>query len=176
MNKSHWKHLCAVLAIFLLIGCQDMWDPDADSGAWAIYRLNDPTLTTYQIRNEPLSTLQLAPLPFITVQDIEVYHWKSHTFQCTRKVSDMLDSLARYGGSTQGRPFVVSINREPIYLGTFWWGYSSTMPCAPYVDILFAGRNQSCTIEAPPPALYADPRSDMRLYNALRRAHALSEE
>jgi hypothetical protein len=172
-------HLTLILfaTVGLLISsCQDVGEGDYADGEWALYRLADPTLTSDQLRNEPLSNLRLADVPFISARDILSYNWKTHSFECISKTDSLLDSLALHGGSTRGVPFVVTVNKAPIYVGSFWWGYSSMMPWSPYVELAFPRGHVSRSIQLPPLAGQPDPRSDMRIYWALRYAGVLTEE
>jgi len=162
--------------VLLVSSCQDLGVGDRADGEWAIYRLADPTVLSDQLRNTSLSNLTLAAAPFISVHDIRSYHWKTHTFECTTKGDSLIDSLARYGGSTRGVPFVVTVDRKPIYLGSFWWGYSSMMPWCPYMEVTFPMGPQTRGIQLPALHTGEDPRSDLRIYRALRSAGELMEE
>ncbi len=72
-------------------------------------------------------------------------------------------------GKTSGVPFVVTVGNARIYLGTFWWAYSSSMPPA------------CAVIEAIAPLPYKiqlangaiDKRSDLRIYYSLKRSGVL---
>jgi hypothetical protein len=125
----------------------------------------------------PLSQLSLAAQPFVSVHDIAWYSWDTHTFKCQANVNARIDSLARYGGSVHGVPFVVTVGKEPIYLGSFWWSYSSISPWCPTIDITFlrASGLTDLQLRIELPSLYQgeDPRQDRRIHESLSRAGVL---
>jgi hypothetical protein len=158
----------------LFWGCDDLGEESTDPGNWALYRLSDPGLTSHQVQNNPLRSLMLAPVPFISVSDIRVYHWETHEIEFTPAVDSVLDSLrfSRWG-STSGRPFVVVVGNTRIYLGTFWWAYSSSMPLCPYIETLSPTPR---SIQLPPMHQGEDPRADRRIYLSLKKAGVLDED
>jgi len=170
---------CVVAGLLALIfsSCQDAGVGLPRDGEWVIYRLSDATLLSDQVRNVPLSQLSVAAAPFISVRDIGWYRWDTHRFECLPHVRGRIDSLARYGGSVRGVPFVVTVGKEPIYLGSFWWSYSSIMPWCPTIEITFIGGSGSTDlqlgIELPPLHQGEDSRQDWRIHEALRRAGVL---
>lgn len=176
MKHTRIEFICLGLVGLLFSSCQDLGEGVQGNGEWAIYRLADPSVTSDQIRNEPLSNLILASAPVISVRDVRLYHWKIHSFECTAGADSLIDSLARHGGSTRGVPFVVTVDKEPIYVGSFWWGYSSMMPWCPYMEITFPMGSVSRGIQLPPLYQGDDPRSDRRVYWALKNAGVLTEE
>jgi hypothetical protein len=177
MKYFRLAFVLAGLLALTLSSCQDLGEGLPGSGEWAIYRLSDPTLFSDQIRNVPLSQLRLAAEPFISVHDIGWYRWDTHSFECQAKVNARIDSLARYGGSVRGVPFVVTVGKDPIYLGSFWWSYSSIYPWCPTIDITFLGASGSndpqLRIELPSLYQGEDPRQDRRIHESLRRAGVL---
>ena len=175
MKLKRIEFISLVLVGLVFSSCQDLGDGVQGSGDWAIYRLADPSVTSDQIRNEPLSNLILATVPFISVRDIRSYHWKTHSFECTSKTDGLIDSLALHGGSTRGVPFVVTVDSEPIYVGSFWWSYSSLMPWCPYMELTFPMGPVSRGIQLPELFTGDDPRSDRRVYWALKSAGVLTE-
>jgi hypothetical protein len=74
-------------------------------------------------------------------------------------------------------PFVVTVGKEPIYLGSFWWSHSSIMPWCPTIEATFVGGSGSVDlqlgIELPPFHQGEDPRQDCRIREALRRVGVL---
>ena len=171
-------HKFTGLCLFGLLSssCQGVSESVQADGEWAIYRLADVNVTSDQIRNEPLSNLTLAAAPLISARDIRSYHWKTHSFEGTSKTDSLLDSLALHGGSTRGVPFVVTVDRERIYVGSFWWIFSSMMPWCPYIELAFPAGPVSREIQLPPLYQGEDPRSDRRIYRALKNAGVLKEE
>jgi hypothetical protein len=72
---------------------------------------------------------------------------------------------------------VVTVGKEPIYFGSFWWGYSSILPWCPNIEITFVGGSGimglQLGIELPPLHQGSDPRLDPRIHESLRRAGVL---
>lgn len=166
----------ALLALFFALvfsECEDLGEGMPGTGEWALYRLNDPSLTTYQVVNEPLSNLRLAPHPFISVKDVRTYHWGTHEIDFTAEMDRVLDSLAASRGSVSGVPFVVTVGVERIYLGSFWWGYSSMAPSFPYIETISPKPRR---IQLPSLGQVGDPRADLRIHHALVMAGILAEE
>lgn len=175
--KSLWLVSVAGLLTLTFSSCQDLGEGLPGDGEWAIYQLSDAALSSEEVRNVPLSQLSLAAAPFISVHDILWFDWGTHSFECLPHVRGRLDSLARYGGSVRGVPFVITVGKRPIYLGSFWWSYSSIMPWCPTIEVTFVGLSGSGVIqlrvELPPLHQGEDPRLDWRIHEALRRAAVL---
>jgi hypothetical protein len=170
-----WLSLLSLLAF----SCEDLGVGININGGWAIYRLKDPSITSYQIRNVPLSDLTLARVPFIAARDIRSYDWKTHTFECSAQATSLFDSLSRNCGSVFGVPFVVTVDRKPIYLGSFWWMYSSITPWCPFIGVTFPVGNDkptAWTIQLDPLYQGYDPRSDKRIYYSLKASGLLTNE
>jgi hypothetical protein len=68
------------------------------------------------------------------------------------------------------------VDKERIYVGTFWWGYSSSMPWCPFMELTYPKGVLSRSIQLPNLHEGGDPRSDMRIYWALKNAGVLTEE
>jgi hypothetical protein len=174
MKKIRMSFVFWSLLILMLPSCQDLTGVGDGTGEeWAIYRLADPSIRSDQLQTTSLSDLVLAGTPFISVKDVRAYHWKTHALECSARTDSLIDSLARYGGTTSGVPFVVTVGTEPIYLGTFWWGYSSMTPGYPYMEVI-SPRHWEISL----PRLHQgeDPRSDSRIYHALKSAGVLIDD
>ncbi len=159
----------------LAFSCQDLGEGVNDNGGWAIYRLSNPALTGSDVRNVPLSNLSLAAVPILSTADIRSYAWKTHTMECTAKATALLDSLSLCCGSVFGVPFVVTVDRKPVYMGCFWWDYSSIMQWCPFINLTFPRGQTARTIHLLPSLEGNDPRSDMRIYHSLRASGLLIE-
>ena len=116
------------LLLFILVlafGCEDLGTDQPPTESWAIYCLRDDSITAYDASRQPLGTLVLADEPFMTVADISAYHWSSHTFVPSPRIENQLTTLRDSHGSLSGTPFVVTGGNDRIYLGAFWYAYSS---------------------------------------------------
>ena len=165
-----------IVSLVLLLGflplgsCTDLGSgPGHDS--FAIYRLADPSIGTSTAWTIPLGDLVLESTPFIRGADLKAYYWSTHAFVPAPALDTVLKQMARQTGRTQGVPFVVVVGRERIYLGSFWWAYSSLMPQVPYIDMLGPG---PYTIQAAPLTSGNDPRQDYRIRESLLAAGILA--
>ncbi len=146
-----------------------------DSGGYslAIYRLEDSSLTAANVWALPLNDLRLADAPFLMLEDIRVYNWKTHEFAVTAQVDSHLAILRRTLGPTGGIPWVITVDYERIYLGAFWYAHSSLMPQVPWIDLRPLGPNR---IERDySHGTSSDQRADPRIYHVLKNAGVLIE-
>jgi len=123
--------------------------------------------------NELLDSLILAPRPLITDRDLQAYYWPSHEFIPGSHVDSILQELSSRPYMSAGLPFVVVACGERIYSGTFWWGYSNSLPRVPYIEVTtWPGKYK---IRGPFFPLGLDLRSDSRIHDALQTAGVLRE-
>ena len=162
-----------ILLTLFALGCEDSGNRVGTADEFAIYRLADTTLNSGQVLNKPLESLNLEATPFIRVRDIRYYQWRSHSFEGTSHLDSLFGRISTSWGSVSGRPFVVVAQGERIYLGTFWWAYSSSMPQCPYIETISPNPRR---IELPGLYQGADPRFDPRVYSALKSSGILLEQ
>jgi hypothetical protein len=155
-----------------LTSCEDSGTEVVEVGSFTIYRLSDTTMLTSTARTIPLDSLALASSPFITSSQLTAYYWTTHSFIPVPALDTVLKRMSTSGGSVYGSPFVVMVGDERIYLGSFWWAYSSLMPSVPYIELITPG---PYTIKAPPVPTGTDPREDPRVRASLRKAGILIE-
>ena len=167
----------SIVVIFIstlfLYSCKDSaTDTNQQVNGFAIYKLADTTLRTSRILDVPLDSLVLASSPFLTIKDIKAYYWSTHLFVTNSQIDSEFSRMKYWGGQSSGMPFVVVVNQSRIYLGTFWWPYSSSMPQVPFI-----------MVDAPPPywikgdyiGTTPDKRNDPRIYEALLSTGVLQE-
>jgi hypothetical protein len=162
------------LLLFILVlafGCEDLGTDQPPTERWAIYRLRDDNITAYDASRQPLGTLVLADEPFMTVADISAYHWLSHTFVPSPRIENQLTTLRDSHGSLPGIPFVVKVGSDRVYMGAFWYAYSSLAPTFPHIDLISNPHQIQPSWEPGDP----DLRNDIKIYNALRGAGVLIE-
>jgi hypothetical protein len=178
MNRIRVTVVGLFLMCLFIPSCHDLGEGNSASGEWAIYRLADPAITSYQLRNAPTPNMTLAAVPLISVRDLRAYHWKSHVLEFTPEVGKRIDSISRASGTSRGIPFVVTLDRQPVYVGTFWWSYSSLAPWCPYWDITVPNSDSISVGAIELLEFYqgSDPRSDRRLYASLKTAGVLVED
>ncbi len=167
-----WTCSLIPLGLFLLLSCNDSGTNYSPADTFAIYRLLDTTVTASTASTLPLDGLVLAPAPFITARDLIAYYWVSHTFVPVPALDTVLKQMARQGGKSGGVPFVVTVDGQRIYLGTFWWGYSSSIPTVPFVELI---TSQPYAIAVSPLFLGPDRRGDPRIRESLQQAGVLIE-
>ncbi len=159
-------------AVLFISACKDSGTEQSLSNGFAIYLLRDTTLTTPDAQAQSLENLSLAASPLISEQDIQAYYWSDHSFVSTPSTDTILHRMSSWRLKSAGVPFVVLVGSERIYLGSFWWGYSSSMPQVPFIELITPGPYQ---IEAPPIPQKPDKRQDQRIRVALRAAGILHE-
>ena len=160
-----------ILALILLSACTQSTNPGI-GGDFAIYRLQDTILTAAEVWDKPLDHLVLASTPFLTVRDVISYKWSTHGFTVTASVDSQLAAMKLVHGFMGGIPFVVVAGGQKIYLGAFWYAYSSMIPQVPYIDVILDPH----TIHNTPSVLVTDDkRTDERIYRALQGAGVLIE-
>jgi hypothetical protein len=161
------------ICIIVLCACKDnATNTNQQANGFAIYKLADSTIRTSQIVNTSLDSIVLSSMPFLTSKDLKSYHWSTHTFFTNSYIDSEFSKMKYWGGQSSGLPFVVVVNQTRIYLGTFWWPYSSSMPQVPYIwtDILSPYQINRDNIATEP-----DKRNDPRIYEALLSAGVLRE-
>lgn len=160
-----------LLIPLLAVGCEDLSTDRPPTESWVIFRLRDESITAYDASRQPLGTLVLADEPFMTVADIGAYHWSSHTFVPSPRIENQLIAMRDSRGSVFGIPFVVKVGNDRIYMGAFWYAYSSLAPTFPHIDLI-SNPHQIQPSWMPGDT---DVRYDIRIYDALRRAGVLIE-
>ncbi len=161
------------LFALLCTSCKDLGSgPAPDS--FAIYRLADPSIGASAAWTVPLGDLVLEPSPFIRANDLKSYRWSTHEFVPSPALNTVLEAMAMKPGMSRGVPFVVVVGKERIYLGSFWWAYSSLMPQVPYIDVTIeVASSGSYAIQPAPLSSGADPRQDIRVRESLSAAGIL---
>jgi hypothetical protein len=166
------KYMILISTSLLLLACnQSTSNDEAPEGAFAIYLLQDSTITAGGAFSQPIESLALAASAFLTVNDLKSYVWSTHAFELTEETRITYEQFLLLHGRTSGVPFVVTVGNDRIYLGTFWWAHSSSMPPA------------CAVIEAIAPLPYRiqlangaiDKRSDSRIYDSLKTSGVLVE-
>jgi hypothetical protein len=165
------KKMFLLFILYLLFSCSDSTSNENTKGVFSIYLLQDSTLTAANAYEIDLEDLILSETVFITANDLESYNWTSHSFVLNESKQVEFDHFILYSGSTSGIPFVVSVGEEKIYFGTFWWGYSSSMP--PPCAVIYLTGPLPHRISLPDGAV--DKRNDSRIYNSLKKAGVLIE-
>ncbi len=160
------------LSIVLLSACKQSTSVETTDGLFSIYKLKDSTITAHAAFAMPLENLVLADAPFLSASDLKTYTWSTHSFELTAETSAKWEEFGRNHGKTSGVPFVVTVGKERIYIGTFWWSYSSMMPPpTAVIDITFSFTKLTINLASGA----ADKRSHSRIHNSLKQSTVLVE-
>jgi hypothetical protein len=159
------------ISLFLFSCNHSTSDDKLSAGSFAIYILQDSTITAGEAFSIPLDSLQLSSSALIAMNDLKSYVWSTHAFELTDQARPIFDNYLLSHGTTRGVPFVVTVANDRIYLGTFWWAYSSSMP--PACAVFDAIGPLPYKIKLANGAI--DKRSDSRIYNSLKKSGILVE-
>ena len=141
---------------------------------FAIY-LPAQEIAAAEILKTPLDTVQLVDKPTLSLDDIAAYSQDTHTIALTPSGFEKIRQLRV---PTSGIPFVVCVNRQPIYAGAFWASYSSQSFNGTVIDTLLVEPGHSIRIqlgypESPNLFVGEDRRADPRILQSLQQAGKL---
>jgi hypothetical protein len=167
-------------AAVVLLGCGLFLFACTDTGTngnqltrgFAIYKLADTTIQASSVWGASLDSLELNSMPFLTQTELQAYYWSTHMFVANASIDSEFSHMKYLLGKSGGLPFVVVVDQSRIYIGAFWWNYSSSVPQGSFI-----------VVGAPSPYLIhhrngvpiPDRRSDPRIYEALSAAGILQE-
>ncbi|MGA2622650.1 MAG: hypothetical protein ABSF91_02250 [Bacteroidota bacterium] len=162
-----------ILSSLLLFGCKEKTTQSTPSTPqFAIYLLSDTTITGYAAWNMSQDSLVLASEPLVRQDDIKSYWWSTHSFTLQPTLDSVFKRMSTLRGKSFGVPFVVTVDNERIYLGAFWWAYSSSIPQVAYIDVILPSPYQ---IQRESTCPQPDFRNDRRIHDALKAAGILVE-
>jgi hypothetical protein len=154
-------------------GCKkESTEPSTSIPKFAFYKLVDSTITATKAWTYSVDSVNLSPSPFLTENDLTAYNWSTHAFTARPYIDTMFSHLRWLGGKSSGVPFVVVANGSRIYIGAFWWPYSSSIPMGAYIDTYLPS---PYTIKRWNSASLPDLRGDDRIHSALKSAGILIE-
>jgi hypothetical protein len=133
---------------------------------------------------EALSHVDPAAEPVISLDDIVSYTWETHEIELT---AEGIEKLKQIAVPMSGTPFVVCVDRQPVYWGAFWSMLSSYYPAGmvtayihPYPSFGEDRRSiqlrfnvLSGTSPSGVPYGGTDPRPDSAIMDSLQRAGRL---
>ena len=166
MGRSCGILIALACVASLQLSCGQPQDGVTAEG-FAMYLLADPSTPLGDLSQQDLEDLTLAETPLMTVRDITSYSWRDHSFSVTPQALARLEAAGH-------RPFVVTVNQQRVYLGTFHPSYSSLYPGAvPIIRVTPAGPD----LKLLPPLLAetVDLRGDERIRQSLEAAGVLVE-
>ncbi len=165
------KNILFIFLLCLIPACDQSTSVETPEDVFSIYLLKDSTITASNALSQSIENLVLSEKYLILGEDIKLYKWKDHSFELKDPAKTEYEHFKISKGSTSGVPFVVRANKERIYVGTFWWAYSSSMP--PKCAIIDATGPLPYKIDLVNGAI--DKRNDPRIYNALKMLNVLIE-
>lgn len=154
-----------LLAILLLaFGCSKS-ESDNAKHDFSIYLVKD--LSAKEAMSKKIEDLPLETEPILTDKEIETYNWKDHTF--TIKDGFSLEQKLAGEVPLDGKPFVVVVDGEKIYLGCFWTLISSLyFPGIPTINSVWSEKVDKNTYTIGYGFGQNDPREDERVFEALK--------
>ncbi len=158
----------ASIALFIM-ACTDLSTDSNQQGSLAFYTVQDAAMTAYEAK-QTMQSVVLSATPLFTVKDITVYHWSTHTFSGTAALDSTIHSFSAIPGKSYGLPFIVTIGSERIYVGAFWYPYSSLRPPVPSINPTLGAPYQIS--KSPVDSL--DVRNDDRIHQALVTAGVIA--
>ncbi len=105
----------------VLAGCICLNCGESGKEGFAIY-LPAGDVSAWDVQKADLRELLLNPLPFLSEKDIVSYDPEDHAMELTEEAYQRFKELRP---PVSGMPFVVCVDREPVYPGAFWTTISS---------------------------------------------------
>jgi hypothetical protein len=165
------------LLILLLAGCEKYLSPRQQGYGLEFYFINDfqKIGTSAKIIN---STVHLSDSVIIYYDEILSYNSDTYTFTVTESCANKLNDFKN--NHIHGKSFAVTIDKELIYTGYFWCGFSSSMVDWVTIDPLnYSGKNQLPVSLGYPGLIQGDyipdNRNDYRILDILRRDGKLNK-
>jgi hypothetical protein len=163
------------LLILFFAGCEKYQSPRQSGYGLEFYLIKDfqRVGTSDKIIN---SSVILSDSVIIYYDEILSYNSDTYTFTLTASSADRLNDFKN--NHIHGTPFAVTINKEIIYTGYFWCGYSSSMVDWVTIDPLnYSGKNQLRVSLGYPGLILGDyipdNRNDDRILDILSRDRKL---
>lgn len=173
------KLITIIFVILLFSNCTGDKNPikTGEYEGFAIYTLADSTITAVDVAQKLINSLILADEPIITGEDLNYYKWSEHTLSLKSEANEKIRKMAKSQQTVFGVPFIVMAKNERIYLGAFWYVFSSVAPSFPTIEISgYVLKNYDSnvlTIEKSWVEEQPDMRGDSRIYQALLKAGVL---
>jgi len=164
--------LITALVLLPLVSCSSATMTPSSSEGFAIYLLAENI--SPQVPTE-LDLVKLAQHPILSSDEIISYSATTHEIEMTQKGYEAIAALSL---PVTGLSFMVCVDHEPIYAGSFWPGYSSLSFDGIVIDpILASPEHPTVHIQLGYPGTdfypAVDPRSDLKILQALEDAGKL---
>ena len=170
------RPLILVLIISVFAGCEKYQYLRQPGNGLEFYLIKDfqRVGTSAKIIN---STVKLSDSVIIYYDEILSYNSDTYTFTVTESCANKLNDFKN--NHIHGKPFAVTVDKELIYTGYFWCGFSSSMVDWVTIDPLnYSGKNQ-LPVSLGYPGIFQgdyipDNRNDYRILDILRRDSKLN--
>jgi hypothetical protein len=165
-----------LLFLCVLLACNNV-ESTAYDNIVSFYLLKDSEMKATDASKNKIESLQLSEYPIFSSQVMGYYNWKDHSFSIDSNSVKKLHEYCNLHKSVFGIPFIVTVGEERIYLGAFWFAYSSLAPTFPHIAITLFSQNPSSvlTINKSWSDLEPDIRNDKRIYITLKNKGLLIE-
>lgn len=179
------KRLCIFTSALIVLSCFGDETPTgpATDATFAIYLLDDTTMTTFQAIEYELSELQLQGAPWLSIDDIDFYDFSTHCIYLKENFSSLFSSdTINVWRNVFGTPFVVVADGERCYLGSFYSLLSSWLPIGPRIEDIDCWQypidvihiNRAVGFNAADASAFYDVRNDIRIRNSLLSQNKLN--
>jgi hypothetical protein len=165
------------LLILLLAGCEKYLSPRQQGYGLEFYFIKDFQRigTSAKIIN---STVNLSDSVIIYYDEILSYNSDTYTFTVSESCANKLNDFKN--NHIHGKTFAVTVDKELIYTGYFWCGFSSSMVDWVTIDPLnYSGKNRLSVSLGYPGLIQGDyipdDRNDYRILDILRRDGKLNK-
>jgi hypothetical protein len=164
--------LIFTLILSLLAGCTTATLTPVREEGFAIYLLVENISPQIPAN---LDLVELSSQPILSSEDILSYTAATHEIEMTTEGYRAISALSV---PVTGLSFVVCVNHQPIYAGSFWPAYSSISFDGIVIDPILATEEHpviAIQLGYPGTDFYSalDPRSDLRILQALDGAGKL---
>lgn len=154
-----------LLVVMLLVSSCDMGSTVNNKHAFSIYLVKDLSIKEAMEKN--IDELLLETTPILTDKEIERYNWEKQTFYIKDGIS--LEQKLEGKVPVEGKPFVLTVDGEKIYLGCFWNLLSSLYYLdIPMISSIWSGKVNNNKYHIQYGAEEQDPRDDRKIYSVLK--------
>jgi hypothetical protein len=165
-------HKCIILfsAFFLIIFCVKNPIDFSSESEFSIYFLKNSDLSYDEALRSDIKNLELQNDPWISNRDIDMYDYSTHFIYLKYNKKEYFDKYINEGGLYKNyvpKPFVITADKERIYLGSLLSYASSRMyagPCIRDLDVKFY---PSDVVPIDYSDIDTDIRNDDRIQDAL---------
>ena len=158
--------VCLFSLVNSISGClkSEEEETPSDGDGFEIYLLKDPTIVTWNLTQQELHSANptlirmgnvsydnssdqsidtlLSDTPLWSTDDLIYYNWTDHSFKLTSEAIKRIPKEIH----VFGKPFVVKVDEENIYFGSFYTSISSYLPDLPIITVDFLGEKDTFQI------------------------------